>query len=264
MASPVIWDLHCHLSGIEGRTVDERMANLIRYADRMGIARLVISMGLQFLTEPTPEQFRRQNDDVVQALSHWHHRAFGLAYVNPHFLDESLAEIDRLIAKGPLIGIKLWVARRCSDASLDAIVERCHELKGLVFQHTWIKTTGNLTGESTPLDLAELARRHPDIPMVLGHSGGNWELGIRAVRGLPNVSVETAGFDPTAGMVELAVRELGAERVLYGSDAPGRSFASQLGKVAGAEIGERDRKLIYGRNLQRWLAPILKEKGMRP
>jgi len=264
MARPVIWDLHCHLAGIEGRTVDERMANLIRYADRMGVTRLVLSMGMQFLQEPTPEQFRQQNDDVVQALSHWHHRALGLAYVNPHFLEESLAEIDRLIAKGPLIGIKLWVARRCSDASLDAIVERCHELKALIFQHTWIKTTGNLAGESTPQDLAALAARHPEIPMVLGHSGGNWELGIRAIRGLPNVSVETAGFDPAAGMVELAVRELGAERVLYGSDAPGRSFSSQLAKVAGAEVTERERELIYGRNLQRWLGPILKEKGMRP
>lgn len=259
-----IWDLHCHLSGIDGRTPDERMARLIHYADRMGVQRMVMSMGSRFLVEPTPDQFRQQNDEVVQALTHWHHRAMGLAYINPHFPEESLAEIERLIANGPFIGIKLWVARRCSDASLDAIVKRCGELKGLVFQHTWLKTTGNLTGESTPLDLAALAARHPEIPMVLGHSGGQWEQGIRAVRGLPNVSVETAGFDPTAGMVELAVRELGAERVLYGSDAPGRSFASQLAKVAGARITEPQRELIFGRNLQRWLQPIMSAKGMRP
>jgi predicted TIM-barrel fold metal-dependent hydrolase len=260
---PVIWDLHCHLSGIAGRTVDERMANLIRYADRMGVARLVLSMGTSFLQEPTPEQFRQQNDDVVQALSHWHHRAFGLAYINPHFLPESLAEIERLVANGPMIGIKLWVARRCSDSSLDAIVTRCAELKALIFQHTWIKTTGNLAGESTPLDLAELARRHPRIPMILGHCGGTWELGIRAVRDLPNVSVETAGFDPTAGMVEMAVKELGAERILYGSDAPGRSFASQIAKVAGANVTEPEKDLIYSRNLQRMLDPILRTKGGR-
>jgi hypothetical protein len=39
------------------------------------------------------------------------------------------------------------------------------------------------------------------------------------------------GFDPTAGVTEMAVREVGAARVLYGSDAGGRSFASQLAKV---------------------------------
>ena len=36
----MIWDLHCHLSGVNGRTPDERMAQLIEYADRMGVDRL--------------------------------------------------------------------------------------------------------------------------------------------------------------------------------------------------------------------------------
>ena len=34
------------------------------------------------------------------------------------------------------------------------------------------------------------------------------------------------GGDPVAGITEMAVRELGPERIVYGSDAPGRSFAS--------------------------------------
>jgi predicted TIM-barrel fold metal-dependent hydrolase len=59
----------------------------------------------------------------------------------------------------------------------------------------------------------------------------------------------------------MAVRELGAERVIYGSDAGGRSFASQLAKVMGAEIPEAARQLILGENLRRLLAPILKAKG---
>lgn len=261
---PVIWDLHCHLAGIDGRTLDERMAKLAAIADRMGIARLVVSMGVPWSQTPSPEDFRRQNDQVVEALTHWHHRAFGLAYLNPHFPEESLAEIERMIARGPLVGIKLWVARRCRDADLDPIIRRCGELRALVFQHTWLKTTGNYEGESTPQDFAELAARHPDVPMILGHSGGNWELGLRTVRGLPNVWVETAGFDPTAGMVELAVQELGADRVIYGSDAAGRSFASQLAKVAGAKISAADKELIYGRNLQRLLSPILAAKGIKP
>ena len=34
-----IWDLHCHLSGVPGLTPDERMGQLLEYADRMGIER---------------------------------------------------------------------------------------------------------------------------------------------------------------------------------------------------------------------------------
>jgi hypothetical protein len=61
----------------------------------------------------------------------------------------------------------------------------------------------------------------------------------------------------------MGVRELGAERVVYGSDAGGRSFASQLAKVMGAEIPETARKLILGANLRRLLTPILRMKGVR-
>jgi predicted TIM-barrel fold metal-dependent hydrolase len=61
----------------------------------------------------------------------------------------------------------------------------------------------------------------------------------------------------------MAVRELGAERVLFGSDAGGRSFASQLGKVYGAEVSEADKRLIFGQNLKRILTPILREKGVK-
>jgi predicted TIM-barrel fold metal-dependent hydrolase len=258
----MIWDLHCHLTGAVGRTPEERMARLIELADRMGIDRLCVYMGLELLVRPTPEQLRRQNDEVLQALAHWHDRAYGFCYVSGEHVEASLAELERCIAEGPMVGVKLWVARRCSDPALDPIVARAAELKALVFQHTWFKQDGTqLEGESTPLDLAALAARHPEAVLVCGHTGGLWEAGIRAVRSYPNVYVDLAGSDPTRGLVEMAVRELGPERVLYGSDAPGRSFASQLGKVWGAQIPPEARRLILGENLRRLLGPILRAKG---
>jgi len=259
----MIWDLHCHLSGVDGRTPAERMARLIEIADRMGIERLVVFMGYPFLTDPTADQLRSQNDQVLQALEHWHDRAFGFAYVSPNHVETSLAEIDRCVANGPMVGIKLWVARRCADEAIDAIIRRAAELKAVIFQHTWFKTIGNLPGESTPDDLVALIARHPDVPIICGHTGGEWEQGIRAIRHLPNVSIDTGGSDPTAGFVEMALRELGPERILYGSDAGGRSFSSQLAKVTGADIPEPARRLILGQNLRRMMLPILREKGIR-
>ena len=117
--------------------------------------------------------------------------------------------------------------------------------------------------DGTPAELAELARRHPAAVLIGAHTGSDWEIGIRAVRDCKNVSVDLSGFDPTAGVTEMAVRELGAERVLFGSDAGGRSFASQLGKVVGADIPDLAKKLILGENLKRLLMPILKQKGVR-
>ncbi|HET6573950.1 MAG TPA: amidohydrolase family protein [Fimbriiglobus sp.] len=259
-----IWDLHCHLSGVPGRTPEERMARLIAAADRMGIARLCVYMGMRWSQDPSPADFRKQNDEVLQAISHYHDRAFGFVYVNPKHVKESLAEIDRRVRDGPMVGVKLWVAQHADTKEVDAIVERATELKALVFQHTWIKATGNLPGESTPMDVAAMAARHPKATIVCGHTGGDWEQGVRVIRAQKHVAADLAGGDPTAGFTEMAIRELGAERVVYGSDAGGRSFASQLAKVHGADVPDEAKKLILAGNLKRLLGPILKAKGVRP
>lgn len=258
----MIWDLHCHIAPVEGRTPDERMARLMEIATRMGIERVCIYMGEKWSNDPSPDNFKKQNDDVLQALSHWHHRAFGFVYVNPKHVEASLAEIERCIANGPMVGVKLWVAEKCNSKNLDPIVERARQLKAVVFQHAWFKTGGNQVGESSPLDVADLAARHPDATIICGHTGGDWERGVRSIRAFKNVWADLAGADPTNGVTEMAVRELGAERVLFGSDAGGRSFASQLAKVHGARIPDAAKRLIFGENLKRLLAPIMKEKGM--
>jgi hypothetical protein len=239
------------------------MATLVRYADRMGIERMCVYMGYPFATNPSPDELRRQNDQVLQALAHWHDRALGFAYVSAEHVDASLREIERLVVEGPMVGVKLWVGRRCNVASIDGIVGRATQLDAVIFQHTWIKTDGTqLSGESTPRDLVELAERHPRARLICGHTGGTWELGIRTVRAADNLCVDLAGSDPTAGFAEMAVRELGAHRVIYGSDAGGRSFASQLAKVRGARISAEAKRLILGENLRRLLLPILKRKGI--
>ncbi len=259
----MIWDLHCHFSGVPGLSIEDRTRQILEYADRMSVQRLVFFMGWPWSRNPTPDDFRRQNDQVLEAIGKWPERLFGFAYLNGHYPQESLQEIERCIADGPMVGIKLWVARKCSHEALDPIIARCGELKAAIYQHTWLKSQGNLEGESTPMDLALLAARHATVPIICGHTGGDWTRGIRAIRANKNVSIGIGGSEPTSGFVEMAVRELGAKRVIYGSDAGGRSFSSQLAKVYGAEISEGDKKLILGRNLQRMLSPILRAKGVQ-
>jgi len=258
-----IWDLHCHLSGVPGDTPEARLGELVKYADRLGINRLCVYMGMTWSYDPSPAEFRKQNDEVLRALKRWPDRAFGFVYLNPKHVKESLAELDRCVRDGPMVGVKLWVAHKANNPELDPIVDRATELKAVIFQHTWIKTTGNLPGESTPMELAELAGRHPSAQLICGHTGGDWEQGIRAVRSRPNIAVDLAGGDPVAGITEMAVRELGAERVLYGSDAAGRSFASQLAKVRGANLPDPAKRLILAENLKRMLRPILQAKGVK-
>jgi predicted TIM-barrel fold metal-dependent hydrolase len=257
----VVWDAHGHLNA-PGDTPGERIANLLKFADRMGIERVIVFMGYPWAYDPSPEDVRRQNDQVLEAVEHSRGRAFGFVYLNPKHTEESLAELDRCVRDGPMVGVKLWVAVRCHEKCLDPIVRRATELKAPVLQHTWYKITGNLPGESTAADLAALAARHPATSFIAAHTGGDWDRGIRAIRCATNVTAEICGGDPTAGMVEMAVRELGAERVMYGSDFAGRSFASQLAKVYGADVPEEAKRLILAGNIKRMLAPIFAVKGI--
>jgi len=258
-----IWDVHCHLSGVPGNTPEERVEKLLQYADRMGVKRLCIFMGMEWSYDPDPDKIRRDNDEVLRALKRAPERTFGFVYLNPRHIQASLDELNRCIRDGPMVGVKLWVAEHCNAASLDPLIERATELKAIVFQHTWLKITGNLPGESTPMDLAQLASRHPKATLICGHSGGDWEPGLRSIRPYKNIYADLGGGDPTAGFTEMAVRELGVERVLYGSDVGGRSFASQLAKVLGAGIPAKAKQLILAENLRRILKPILDQKGCK-
>ncbi len=55
----------------------------------------------------------------------------------------------------------------------------------------------------------------------------------------------------------MAVRELGAERIVFGSHLPSRSLGTELSKVTAAEITESDRRLILGENYRKLLKPVL-------
>lgn len=265
-----IWDIHTHLAGASGPP-RQRAEKLLRSADRLGVERLCLHMGMTFNYDPTPEILRQQNDEVLEAIKVDPSRIFGLVYVNPKHPAESLAEFERCVVNGPMVGVKIWVAVRCSDPRLDPIIDRAAAYQAVIVQHTWIKVGGtprvpaggNSGGESTPDDFAVMARRHPNINLVCIHVGGDWELGIRSVSGLPNVMLEVSGSFPTDGIVEMAVREGGAKRVIFGSDMPGRSLASQLAKVTGADISDADKELILGGNARRLFAPIFQKKGLK-
>ena len=259
-----VWDAHAHV-GTPGATPAKRMEALVKIADRMGVERLCIFMSPPWQYEPTPEQFRQSNDDVLAILKEWSSRAFGFVYLNPAHTRASLDELERCVADGPMIGIKLWVAAHCHRPELDPIVRRAAELNAVILQHTWIKQRGkgNLPQESTPMELAELSTRHPGVPFICGHAGGgDWALGLRAIRDRPEIFADLGGGDPVGGEVEMAVRELGASRVLYGSDVNGRSFASQLGRVLGASITPEQKRLILRDNLRTLLQPALRRKGI--
>jgi predicted TIM-barrel fold metal-dependent hydrolase len=254
---PVI-DVHVHPLPVRGRnaTLREAADYLIESADRAGVTRMnLMNIGRIWKTNPTPDEFRRDNDECLQIRALAPDRFIAFCYVNPEYPEAALAELDRCIARSEMVGVKLWVAVRASDPRVKAVVEKTVELGVPVLQHVWIKAGGNGPGESTPADVAELARAVPHARIIMGHLNGGGLRGIEAVADFPNVVVETGGSDPERGVVEAAVRRLGTRRVIFGSDVTGRNFGTQLAKVVGAELSVAAQRRILWDNLARLLPP---------
>jgi predicted TIM-barrel fold metal-dependent hydrolase len=252
----MIIDMHVHHHlGPERASPLKQADALIALADRAGIDRLcLLGNVVRFGRHSTPRQVRAVNDVTVAQVRHRPDRLAGFCFLNPRhgarFID---AEVRRCIAEGPLVGIKLWVDVSARDRRLDPIMRRAAALKVPVLQHAWYKTTGRLPGESEPSDVAHLARRHPAATIIMAHLVGGGIRGVLDVQPCPNVFVDTSGSQPVAGVIEYAAAKLGAERIVFGSDLRVRDFSCQLGKVYGAALTARQRRLILGDNAARLL-----------
>ena len=221
-------------------------------------------VGVGTTNDAAYEELAQSNPDVIlRALKQWPDLLLGMIQLNANNVSASLDALNRWLRDGPMVGVYFPGggpgSMTCTHPNFDRLVPRIAELNGVIMQHTWFKTGGKQgPGESTPSELAELAARYPEQQFVCAHAGGEWERGIRAVQNSPNILIETSGFDATAGFIEMAVSNLGAERIIFGSHLPSRSLGTELGKVIGAEISERNKKLILGENFRNLLKPILK------
>ncbi|MFM1803116.1 MAG: hypothetical protein RJA81_2468 [Planctomycetota bacterium] len=252
--SPV-WDVHVHPFPVPGHGRDaspEQAASyMLSQADRAGIERMVLmNLGRVWSYAPDMKDCRDANDRALEVARIAPDRFICFAYVNPIQTQAAIEEIDRQVRKNRMAGVKLWVALKASDSRVIEVVKHAAKLGVPVLQHVWIKSAGNLPGESTPDDVAVLAEAVPEARIIMGHLGGAGIRGIESVRHLNNVFVETGGSEPEQGIVERAVDRLGPDRVIFGSDSNGRQAAVQLGKVLGANLSDEIKEKILWRNLK--------------
>ena len=147
-------------------------------------------------------------------------------------------------------------------------VDACANLRDILeLDEFQVSTAGSIAEaldrmSHDPVEMIILDRRLPD--------GSAEEARPRRKAKAPGAAIiiitgyaDLGGGDPVAGFTEMAVRELGSDRVLYGSDVGGRSFASQLAKVCGAQIPVAAKRQILVVNLHRLLSPTLQAQGVR-
>jgi len=105
---------------------------------------------------------------------------------------------------------------------------------------------------TAPAMMADMVRNYPDVVFVLGHSGSLAFVrdAIEVAKAFPNTYLETSGMTSPL-MLRRAVDELGAERILFGSDYPFWHPAVERARVDSAGLDPAASMLILGENAQR-------------
>jgi len=213
--------------------------------DRLKIDKTVI-----FTIEGLIRDFTRCNDEIAEAVSKYPDRLIGFATVNPWLGDEAVQELERAVGKLGLKGLKLHPYMQgfpAADSMLFPIMEKATKLQIPVLFHSGTPPW------SEPLQVAALAERFPDVPVILGHFGQNmYGDTIRALKMVKNLYGETSA-NHFVYAIEKAIREVGAHRILYGSDMPWLEPEPQLIKIKILKITDEERELVLGNNMARIL-----------
>ncbi|HIE51849.1 MAG TPA: amidohydrolase [Armatimonadetes bacterium] len=221
---------------------------LIQALDRFAIDWVVLLSDLTGGPYPAPEEVTAANERTLALMRRCPERIIGFAYLNPAYPKHAGEELRRCFEAG-MMGVKLWVATKCNDPQVFPVVEAAIELGMPLVVHTWNKITGNLPHESRPTDLADLARRYPEARFQMAHIGGDWEFGCKAIRDCPQVKVDFAGTVNEWGAYEMALRELGEDRIVFGTDMPA-DYHLNLGRVLQGNYPEEVKQKILADNFE--------------
>lgn len=249
-------DIHTHLNTPGPVPSDYELSRAVETARHYGIDRLVLLGNLTAMGGPDPSvaDITAINSHTLAAMARYPDIYIGFCYLNPaHPVSFLREEIDRCVVQGGMKGLKLWIAVKATDSRLDPVMEAAAELHIPILHHAWYKQTEFIYNESTPADIAELARRFPQVPIIMAHLTGCGARGVLDIAERTNVYIDTSGGQPESDILEYAVRQLGPGRVLYGSDWPLRDFGVQLGRVRGANLSADELDHIVWRNAARLL-----------
>lgn len=219
-------------------------------ARRSGIGQLVVSNLLGGGGYPTQEELHECNRFCIEEAQRSNGLLAPLVYLNPQLPDWE-KELDGVRAEGA-VGAKLWISLKDVNGSLEnslKVLQGCAKRRFPVLIHVFERTGGNLPGEINMSELLCLAEQVPDCTIIAAHSGGNLTAAMPAIRKCPsNVFFDICGSAPNNGMLAQLLTAVSPKRVLYGSDAMGRSFDSQLLKIFDCKLTEEERELILWRN----------------
>jgi len=224
---------------------------LIAALDEAGVHRAVVCPA-----RPPDYHLGPANDAVATAVRRHPGRLIGFARVDPHQGAAALGELRRGVEQLGLCGVLLhpWEELfAVNDRSVDPLLAYARE------RRIPVQVAGGYPIVSHAAQIADLAGRFPDVPILASHGGqinisgrGLYDAG-QLLRRCPNVYLQTSGVYREDWLEDMA-QDLGAARLIFGSGAPYYELGFELERVRRLHLAAAERDAIAGANLARLLA----------
>ncbi len=252
MRSPVpIVDCHGHV-GVHPdfpayKTEPEEMLQVM---DLLNIERLAITSTLACYNDCP-----RGNAEVQRVLKEHPGRFLGYITVNPNPAGLALTQLLQYAHFHTPPLIKLHPACQhypVHGPKYSPVWDYANQTHAIVLVHTW-----DSDPECGPLLLGPIARAYPNARILLGHAGVTWrgyEQALEVAKTHPNTFLDITGSQSHRTILEHCVRQIGADRVLFGSDLPYLEASLSLGRVLTARISDPEKEAILRTNFLRLLS----------
>lgn len=187
---------------------------------------------------------------VAQAVKTYPDRLIGYATVNPNRPQEIEPELDRCFEPLGMKAIKLhptFHRHSIEGASYRKVFGYAEKRRIPILSHDW--------GRAAFLE--QSSTEFQAVKFIIAHTGfwdGRTELSYAGVlQRRPNVFIDLVYSNIFYDALERMVAEIGAEKILWGSDFPLHDLAFQLGRVLFAKIDDASKQKILGGNMLRIL-----------
>ena len=242
----MIVDVHTHVG--ESKFVDDPLTiqRALKIMDESGVDKAVLLPALS-TGRPTPA------NQVAEMVKTAPDRLVAFTAVNPKEKD-AVAKFEEAVIKYGAKGLKIHPTFQGFAADDEVwvypLMEKARELKVPVMIHS---------GEAvyaTPWQIGLVAMDFPEVTVIMAHMGCNslcyTDGAIKMAKRANNLILETTGVVYDAPIAK-ACKEVGSDRVIFGSDSPINNPAHEIKKIQVAKISEEDKRNILGLNIARIL-----------
>jgi uncharacterized protein len=247
----MIFDAHCSLGdSIYGPSLAAE--RLLALMDAHAIDRAVVSP-----FTPRDLDLSRANRELAATVRE-NPRLVGFGRIDPRPGAPAIEELHRCLAAG-LRGIKVdpfEQAFQINSGLTEGFFRECAALRVPVL------VAAGYPVLSSPIQVGDLANRISGLTLIMAHGGqlAMHGLGIfdalEVLKDNGRVYLETSGIPETGAgnLIELAVQQVGAERVLFGTNLPIEHPAVELERIVAARIPDAAKDQVRGSSLARLLS----------